>query len=489
MMKQVAIRKAARPTLILFTRWDRFSRNTANAYYMITQLEKMGIEPQATDQPLDMAIPENKVLLAMYIVTAEVENDRRSLNIKQGIYKAKREGRYMGRAPIGYVNRSMPDGRKTIVPREPEAILVRKIFEAFEETSSVRSLYKTALQSGLKCSLNAFFNMLQNPVYCGRIRLPSIEGKTNREIPGVHAPLISEELFLRVQSGIKHRDNKYIKQNTNSELMFKNSLHCPICSKKLSGSGSTGRSKRYFYYHCYYPCGYRVRADHVNEHLLATIGCLRPNIGYISIFEDLINRNYNNLCRQKSFDKISINRSLHKLVERAANARELLVKGTIDEEDYSSIKSDCENRIDILGEQLNDAYRLEVQQKQSLKTLTVYFLNPALLFLETCPLVQLKVAALFLQENLAYSRTDTLHYIKPEVQMICGLSSTSMGKCKRREDAANVTKEQQDLVARIMEVGKDKGDEIDTSDGIRILSFLSALAEICVSIKMLSQGN
>ena len=127
LMKQLAASKAIRPQSILFTRWDRFSRNTANAYYMIAQLQKMGIEPQATDQPLDMSIPENKILLAMYIATAEVENDRRSLNTKQGILKAKKEGRYMGLAPIGYINISMPDGRKTIIPREPEAILVRGI--------------------------------------------------------------------------------------------------------------------------------------------------------------------------------------------------------------------------------------------------------------------------------------------------------------------------------------------------------------------------
>lgn len=73
--------------------------------------------------------------------------------------------------------------------------------------------------------------------------------------------------------------------------------------------------------------------------------------------------------------------------------------------------------------------------------------------------------------------------------MICGFSLTSMRNCKKPEDVANVTKEQQDLVAEIMEAGKDKGHEIDAPDGLRILSFLSALAEICVSIKMLSEGN
>lgn len=56
MIKQLNLNRSTRPNLILFTRWDRFSRNTANAYYTITQLQKIGIESQATDQPLDMSI-------------------------------------------------------------------------------------------------------------------------------------------------------------------------------------------------------------------------------------------------------------------------------------------------------------------------------------------------------------------------------------------------------------------------------------------------
>lgn len=65
MMKHLNMNKSTRPQLILFTRWDRFCRNTANAYYMISQLQKLSIETQATDQPLDMSVPENKALLAM----------------------------------------------------------------------------------------------------------------------------------------------------------------------------------------------------------------------------------------------------------------------------------------------------------------------------------------------------------------------------------------------------------------------------------------
>lgn len=70
-------KKKAHSSLILFTKWDRFSRNAGDAYFMINQLEKAGVIPQAIEQPLDMSIPENKLLLAIYLATPEVENDRR----------------------------------------------------------------------------------------------------------------------------------------------------------------------------------------------------------------------------------------------------------------------------------------------------------------------------------------------------------------------------------------------------------------------------
>ena len=53
--------------LLLFLKWDRFSRNVAESYVMISKLAKMGIEPQAIEQPLDMSVPESKIMLAIYL--------------------------------------------------------------------------------------------------------------------------------------------------------------------------------------------------------------------------------------------------------------------------------------------------------------------------------------------------------------------------------------------------------------------------------------
>ena len=37
--------------LVLFLKWDRFSRNAGDAYQMINTLRKLGVEPQAIEQP------------------------------------------------------------------------------------------------------------------------------------------------------------------------------------------------------------------------------------------------------------------------------------------------------------------------------------------------------------------------------------------------------------------------------------------------------
>lgn len=81
LMSEVSASKNV-PDLLLFTRWDRFSRNTGEAYYIIKRLKKLGIDTQAIEQPLDLSVPENKMMLAFYLAIPEVENDRRSLNVK-----------------------------------------------------------------------------------------------------------------------------------------------------------------------------------------------------------------------------------------------------------------------------------------------------------------------------------------------------------------------------------------------------------------------
>ena len=90
---------------------------------MIGILRGLNIEPMAIDQSIDFDIPESIVMLAVYLSIPEAENSRRGKNTSDGIRRAKKMGRWPGRAPIGYTNITSCDGKKIIVPIQPQLIL------------------------------------------------------------------------------------------------------------------------------------------------------------------------------------------------------------------------------------------------------------------------------------------------------------------------------------------------------------------------------
>jgi site-specific DNA recombinase len=83
---------------------------------------------QSIEQPLDMDIPESKIVLAIYLTTPEVENDRRALNTLHGMWRAKKEGRYLGIDPIGYKNGRNAQNKPFLIPNE-KAEIVRWTFQ------------------------------------------------------------------------------------------------------------------------------------------------------------------------------------------------------------------------------------------------------------------------------------------------------------------------------------------------------------------------
>ena len=61
------------------------------------------------------------MMLEIYLAALEVENDRMALNTFYAMRRAQKEGRLMGTASYGYVNKCTEDGRKYVGLKEPEA--------------------------------------------------------------------------------------------------------------------------------------------------------------------------------------------------------------------------------------------------------------------------------------------------------------------------------------------------------------------------------
>jgi site-specific DNA recombinase len=316
-------------------------------------LKVLGVEPQAMEQPLDMEVPENKMMLAIYLTAPEIENDRRSLNVFFGMRRARKEGRFMATAPVGYVNQILEGGIKRIIPKEPQACLIKSAFkEVSENRFSIEQIWKRAREQGLACNKSTFWLALRNPVYCGKIVIPKYKEEETYWVQGVHEPIISETLFYDVQdvlTGRKKRKEGGTKIVSLDMLPLRGFLLCSKCSKLVSGSASKGCRQYYHYYHCSAACGFRKRAQEVNETFIDGLKDYVLNPVAAELFKAVIIDAYQNITKSERLFRKQYIDQITMLTNKTTRARELLLNGDLDAADYREIKKDSEAGIIILG--------------------------------------------------------------------------------------------------------------------------------------------
>ena len=340
---------------VLFLKWDRFSRNAGDAYQMINMLRKLGIEPQAIEQPLDLSIPENKMMLAFYLAAPEVENDRRALNVIHGMRRARKEGRYMGLAPIGYTNKTDETGRKSIAPKEPQADILRWAFnEIAEGVYNTEQVFKMAKEKGFAATKSLFWFAIRNPVYCGKIYVPKYKDEESRFVKGLHEPIIPESLYYQVQDVLDGRKRSYrLKMVSNATLPLRGFLICPNCDKLLTGSASKGHTKYYSYYHCTEGCSCRYRADNANKLFVYELKKHIPRPEMVDLFKIVLAEAWYERTNHLQEDSKQLRLQVKELEEKISYIRDLLSSKQIDPADFREMKIEYSNKLDKLEAKLS----------------------------------------------------------------------------------------------------------------------------------------
>ena len=342
--------------LILFTKWDRFSRNAGDAYQMINILRKLGVEPQGIEQPLDLSIPENKMMLAFYLAAPEVENDRRALNTFYGMRRARKEGRYMGLAPAGYINRISEAGMKYIAFDEPEASIIKWAFiEIAKGIFNTDQIFFKAKEKGLRCSRSNFWRLIRNPVYCGKIVVPRYKDEETKYVIGQHKALITEVLFNEVQGVLDGKGRNFRpKIVTKEPFPLRGFFACPDCNKILTGSISKGRNSYYAYYHCSAKCKFRINADKANTVFMENLKMYVPIAKIGNVYKKLIIEAYQESDKMNIDYKKKLVEQIDDYQKRIAYIRELLSKQKIEVSDYSEMNTNYKNESIKLQEKLSN---------------------------------------------------------------------------------------------------------------------------------------
>ena len=323
---------------------------------MINILRKLGVEPQGIEQPLDLSIPENKMMLAFYLAAPEVENDRRALNTFYGMRRARKEGRYMGLAPAGYINRISKAGIKYITFDEPEASIIKWAFiEIAKGIFNTEQIFFKAMDKGLRCSRSNFWRLIRNPVYCGKIVVPRYKDEETKYVIGQHKALITEVLFNEVQGVLDGKGRNFRpKIVTKEPFPLRGFFACPDCNKLLTGSISKGRNSYYAYYHCSAKCKFRINADKANNMFMENLKMYVPIAEIENVYKKLIIEAYQE-CDKMNIDyKKKLVEQIDDYQKRIAYIRELLSKQKIEVLDYSEMNTNYKNESVKLQEKLTN---------------------------------------------------------------------------------------------------------------------------------------
>ena len=340
---------------IYFIKWDRFSRNVAEAYITIRDLRKLGVEAQAIEQPLDFEIPESKIMLAVYLAAPEVDNDRRALNVFHGIRRGKKEGRWLGGRLRGYKNTRDANNRPIIVPGgDKQEELVRRAFAEYATgLFNIEELRRKLTKEGLKTSRCAFWYMLRNKGYIGKVLVPAYKDEAAHWVDGQHDGLIDETTFHTVQEILEGRKKYSVPnkiQTIRDEFPLRGFLQCPRCGNNLTASASKGKmGGKFYYYHCAKGCKERQRATDMNDAFVEYLLEIKSNSQSSSLFAEVLKRKFKAVNHEGKEDMEKIQKEIAKLKQRIKNGKDLMLDGEISASEYKEMKYEIEEKMEKLS--------------------------------------------------------------------------------------------------------------------------------------------
>ena len=242
-------------TIIVYD-FDRFSRNSNEGIYYKTKLKKSGINVISVNQPIDA----NNILAShlenFLIILADIDNAMRRHKCHNGMVGCVNRGEWFSRPPIGYDTKKV-DKHHIITVNEKGKIL-KQAFEwmANEPSISQFEIQRRLKAQGLDIPKQTLSSCLHNSFYCGRLEhqylntdAPNIkyDRRGNAYIKGVQEPLISEELFEKVQDILDGNHGHYEQATETPKFPLKKHLYCAKDHKLLTGYIKKG--------HDYYKCG------------------------------------------------------------------------------------------------------------------------------------------------------------------------------------------------------------------------------------------
>lgn len=244
--------------VIMYT-LDRFARNRYDSAIYKAKLKKNGVRVYYAKQPMPDT-PEGIILESVLEGYAEYYSENLSRNIKRGMKENALQCIANGGAGMSLGYTVGEDRRYKIDP--VGARIVQEIFQMYADGMSATQIinecnkrsYKTA--RGNAFNKNSLRTMLKNDRYIGVYRFADVV------VEGGVPPIISRELFDKVQATLKHNYSARARNKAKDDYLLTAKLFCGHCGSSMVGESGTSKSGKL---HHYYKCIERKRKHKCNK--------------------------------------------------------------------------------------------------------------------------------------------------------------------------------------------------------------------------------
>lgn len=269
-MIALAKEKAHPFDVIYVWKFSRFARNQEESMVYKNLLRKKGVSVVSVSEP----IPEGhfgSLIERIIEWTDEYYLVNLGAEVTRGMTEKASRGEPTCAPPFGYI---MRDGKYYPDEESGKANIVREVFNLYSSGAKQREIALMLDEKGIRTRSgkkpeNRWVDyMLHNPCYIGKIRWCTdgtravskrkLENENIMVVDGHHEPIISMELWEKVQKMLDEQKRaypKYAKREQPIQYMLKGLVRCSACGGTLAINGVSGKAKTRFIQCCNYSRG------------------------------------------------------------------------------------------------------------------------------------------------------------------------------------------------------------------------------------------
>ncbi len=353
---------------------SRLSRETIDYLTLKRQLKSYGTQIVSTNQPM---AKENdawsQTIDEIIAVTNALHPRITGMKVRIIINEKFYAGWWPGWAPLGYENVENPNptssriDKKIVVPDKIAGLLIKEVFEIFSTgaysiSELVDLMYEKGLASrtGKKLSISSMQQILTNPFYHGLMRLKDKETGKFREKIGKHDPLVTTELFDKVQYVLaKHR--QFLIRKRKHSYLLRGFVICPIHNRRFTAETHNINSKRLnnkiHYYHCPQKGGCKPSYIEV-EKLEAIVANLFKKLEFKEEFINLVQQKVKEYFESGQKDKDSQKQALINkrigIEKQIKTLNKKLVTNVVNDETFKEISKDLRSEFEDVKNQIEN---------------------------------------------------------------------------------------------------------------------------------------